>query len=97
MKKLLSILTLACLLVSVFAVTASAASLTGSDMPILITEVAAVANVEKDFGGLVEIYNNNDAAADLYDYEFDFTTSRSADLTTQMGADKLLGGFFVTT
>lgn len=96
MKKNLFISIAVCLLSILLLLPMQAATLTGSGMPILVTEVAAMPSPTQDFGQLVEIYNNTDADLDLYDYEFDLTTSRHNSLETQMSADKFRGGFYAT-
>ena len=98
MKRVVSIILLTglfCLMCGI-SVQAADETLTGSGMPILITEVAAMPGISEDFGQLVEIYNNTKSELDLYDYEFDVTTSRDANLTVQMGASKFKGGFYAT-
>lgn len=99
MKKTVTFILLFCMicLSCVITVQAAEGTLTGSGMPILITEVAAYPSVEKDFGQLVEIYNNTNGELDLFDYEFGITTSRSEDLTVQLGADKCKGVFYAST
>ncbi len=94
MKKLFSTMLCCCLLLAMTILPGSAATLTGTNAPLLISEVAAYPNEAKDFGSLIEIYNNNDVEIDLYDYKIDISKSRAAD--KMMLTDNLKGGFYLS-
>ena len=97
MKRLWAALLALCIVV-LSVCTASAVTLTGTQESwLLVTEVAAYPSSNRDFGQLVEVYNNTDADLDLYDYEIAITTSRDSHLDVSLGAQKLRGGFYLSS